>query len=164
MHQIANYRTPDDIAPTEPQESSTRVFLRLLHMLKPYHGRIILALVLLLLSMPGELFPAIVWRFVTDDIVMQSHGVHWMHTWFSLNDRIVGRFPLLISSVIWLFVVYFIGEVLGTLETWMLNRIAQSFILGYRNTVYEKLQGAESVVSAAAAHRRSHEPGDGRCG
>ena len=50
------------------------------------------------------------------------------------------RFALLVSAVTWLFVVYLIGEVLGTLDTWILNRVAQKFILGFRNRVYHKLQ------------------------
>ncbi|MBV8781892.1 MAG: hypothetical protein JO353_10885, partial [Phycisphaerae bacterium] len=120
--------------------SNTQVFLRLLQMLRPYYGRIIVALILLIASTPGELFPAVVWRFVTDDIVLQRHGSTWLRAWFSFGGMIDGRFHLLLSSIAWLFAVYLLGEVLGTLETWMLNRIAQSFILEYRNIVYQKLQ------------------------
>jgi ABC-type multidrug transport system fused ATPase/permease subunit len=60
--------------------------------------------------------------------------------WFSFGGHIHNRFSLLLSSVIWLFIVYLVGEVFGTLESWLLNRVAQKFILGFRNEVYQKLQ------------------------
>ena len=135
MPEPLSYRTTG-----EPLASNKRVFLRLLKMLRPYYGRIAVALALLFLSMPGELFPAVAWKYVADDIVLQTNSMPWMHAWFGLGGHIVGRYPLLLSAISWLFIVYLIGEVLGTTETWMLNRIAQSFILGFRNTVYQKLQ------------------------
>ena len=110
-------------------------------MLRPYYGKIAIALLLLVLSLPGELFAAVVWAFVTDHIVLHLHGSPILLKWFSYNGRIEKPFPLLLSSVSWLFVMYLIGEVLGTTETWMLNRIAQSFILDFRNLIYTKLQG-----------------------
>ena len=36
--------------------------------------------------------------------------------------------------------IYLIGEVLSTLESWILNRVAQKFMLTFRNQVYHKLQ------------------------
>jgi len=142
------YRTsPSEISlkPTDakPVESNSAVFKRLLRLLRPYRGRIIFAIILLILSTPGELFPAVIWAFVTDDVAFKGHGffLPLVHGLISFNGHIQGRFPLLIASVIWLFVIYLLAETLGTLESWMLNRIAQEFILNFRNTVYEKLQG-----------------------
>jgi ABC-type multidrug transport system fused ATPase/permease subunit len=131
--------------PETPQNASAaptngQILKRLWRSLRPYYGRIAVALTLLIASTPGELFPAVVWRFVTDDIVIQKHGVPWMHAWFSFGGRIHDRFALLLVSIAWMFAVYLSGEVLGTLETWMLNRIAQAFILDFRNVVYQKLQ------------------------
>ena len=117
-----------------------KVFARLLGMLRPYSRQIIGGLLLLVISSPCELFPAMVWRFVTDDIVLQNHTSPWLLAWFGFGGRIAGRLPLLFSSVCWLFFIYAIGEVLGTLESWMLNRVAQRFMLTFRNQVYHKLQ------------------------
>jgi ABC-type multidrug transport system fused ATPase/permease subunit len=120
--------------PTESTPNSatgTQIMRRLLRLLRPYYGKIVLALILLFVSLPGELFPALVWRFVTDDIVLQKHGSPFLHAWFSFGGAIKDRFPLLLVSVAWLFAVYLAGEVLGTLETWMLNRKLQSQSLSY---------------------------------
>ena len=99
-----------------------------------------LALLLLVLSSPCELFPAIVWKFVTDDVVLQIHSSPWIYKWFTLGGAITNRFHLLMSAIIWLFLVYLTGEALGTLDTWILSRVAQKFVLVFRNRVYHKLQ------------------------
>jgi len=99
-----------------------------------------LALLLLVLSSPCELFPAIVWKFVTDDVVLQIHSSPWIYKWFSFGGAITNRFALLGSALIWLFLVYLTGEALGTLDTWVLSRVAQKFVLVFRNRVYHKLQ------------------------
>ncbi|MGH7178093.1 MAG: ABC transporter ATP-binding protein [Tepidisphaeraceae bacterium] len=131
----------DSAAGTQPDGySATRVFLRLLRLLRPYSPTIVLAISLLLLAAPCELFPAMVWRYVTDDIVLQNSTSPWMHWWFSFGGRIDGRFSLLASSLGWLMAVYLVGEALGTLDSWLLNRVAQRFIFDFRNTVYHKLQ------------------------
>lgn len=117
-----------------------QVFRRLLRMLRPFRTKILLGLLLLIVSSPCELFPAMVWRFVTDDIVLQSHTSPWLLGLFGFSGRITGRLGLLVSSTCWLLVIYLIGEVLGTLESWILNRVAQKFMLTFRNQVYHKLQ------------------------
>lgn len=125
-----------------PTESATgrQVFRRLLRMLRPYRARILFGLLLLVISSPCELFPAMVWRFVTDDIVLQSHTSPWLLAMFGFGGHITGRLGLLLSSTCWLLVIYLIGEVLETLESWILNRVAQKFMLTFRNQVYHKLQ------------------------
>src|SRR4051794_11112672 len=119
---------------------SRTIFVRLLHMLRPYRAGIALGVFFLLLSLPAELFPAFVWRYVTDDIVLNKPSSPALHKLFSFNDHISGRYALLISSVTWMFVIYVFGEVFGTLDTWILNRVAQKFILNLRNSVYHELQ------------------------
>ena len=109
-------------------------------MLRPYRAMIALGVGLLVLSAPCELFPAVVWKFVTDDIVLKQNGSPWMWRWFSFGGAIESRFAMLFSAVCWLLLVYLIGELLGTLDTWILNRVAQRFMLGFRNRVYDKLQ------------------------
>ncbi len=131
--------------------------MRLLGLLHPYRGRIILALLFLVLSTPGELFPAVVWGFVTDKVALQSKTPFFLPfvvPMMSLGGHITGRFPLLISSVVWLFLVYLAAETLGTLDTWILSRVAQEFILGFRNQVYRKLQGQ------SLAYLQSQRTGD----
>src|SRR5947209_20137133 len=98
----------------DPQsQPTTKVFARLLRMLRPHYGTIALGLVLLLLGSPCELFPAIVWQFVTDDIALKGHTSPFLKAWFSFGGRINDGFPLLLSSVVWVFVVYLIGDVFG---------------------------------------------------
>ncbi len=128
-----------DLAPAQSPGSGP-VFRRLLRMLQPYWAAIALGVLLLIVSAPCELFPAIVWKFVTDDIVLQKHESPLLQSWFSLGGRIGSRYGLLISATVWLFVIYVIGEALGTLTTWILSRVAQKFILVFRNRVYHKLQ------------------------
>ena len=117
-----------------------QVFRRLLKMLRPYKLQIIAGLLLLVISSPCELFPAMVWRFVTDDIVLQGQTSPWLLALFGFGGHVTGRLGLLVSSTGWLLVIYLIGEVLGTLESWILNRVAQKFMLTFRNQVYHKLQ------------------------
>ncbi|HEX8912535.1 MAG TPA: ABC transporter ATP-binding protein [Humisphaera sp.] len=132
---------PHSPATAAPAKSDPRVFRRLLLLLRPHWPMIGLGIFLLLLSTPCELFPAIVWRYVTDDVVLGHHTSPRLGWLFSLGGAITGAFPLLFASVVWLLVVYLLGEVLGTLNTWLLSRVAQRFMLGFRNRVYRKLQG-----------------------
>src|SRR5437867_13304511 len=93
------------------------VFPRLLRMLRPHYGAIGLGLLLLLLSGPCEIFPAQVWKFVVDDIVLnKKHESPILHNWFSLHDRISGRMNLLVASIVLLFAIYLIGEVSPTIQ------------------------------------------------
>ena len=110
-------------------------------MLKPYKWGIALALVLLIASMPCELFPAVIWRYVTDDLLIPSLShPSGLHGFISLGGRISGTIHLLLASLVWLFVIYAVGEVTGTLSTVILQRVAQKFVYMLRNKVYGKLQ------------------------
>jgi ABC-type multidrug transport system fused ATPase/permease subunit len=124
----------------EPLPTNGAVFRRLLRLLRPYRAMIVLGVTLLILSSPCELFPAFVWKFVTDDLYLQKHSSPWMWRWFSFGGAIDSRLVMLASSLFWLFAVYLVGETLGTLDTWILKRVAQRFILNFRNRVYDKLQ------------------------
>ena len=119
---------------------SSRVFLRLLRLLRPFWPLIALGLLLLLISIPCELFPAIVWRYVTDEVVLRRGESPRLSYWFTFGGRVQGRFALLFSSVAWLLIVYLTGEVFQTASNWIMNRVAQRFMLGFRNRVYRKLQ------------------------
>src|SRR3954451_11299508 len=123
-------------------ESRGRVFRRLLLMLRPYWGMIAVGLVLLLFAMPAELFPAFVWMYVTDFLVMRRPTPVSQHLnfFFSLNGRFPDWRPLLASSLVWLLSVYALGEAMGTISNNLMNRVAQKFILGFRNQVYHKIQ------------------------
>ena len=131
--------TEDNLSQRQ-KDPGSRVFLRLLLLLRPYWPMIGLGIVLLLLSAPCELFPAIVWRYVTDDVVLGKDTSPRLHQWFSFGGAIEGRAGLLVSSVGWLMGIYLLGEALGTTNTWILSRVAQRFMLGFRNRVYRKLQ------------------------
>ncbi|MBC8106045.1 MAG: ABC transporter ATP-binding protein [Anaerolineae bacterium] len=120
--------------------TSKQVFWRLLKMLRSYWGMIALGVTFLLVSLPAELFPAMVWRYVVDDLALQMSTAPWLHFFFSFNGAINDRIALLFSALGWLFGIYLFGELFSTLDTWVLNRVAQRFILELRNRVYGKLQ------------------------
>lgn len=121
-------------------QSSSRVFLRLLRMLRPYWTIIALGLFLLVLGAPCELFPALVWKYVADELILQNNSSPWLHWLFSFNGSLTGPFVLLTSSLVWLFVIYVFGEAVETIEQNLLNRVAQKFIFNLRNQTYHKLQ------------------------
>jgi ABC-type multidrug transport system fused ATPase/permease subunit len=102
-----------------------------------------LGLILLLLSMPAELFPAFVWMYVADFLIMHkpTAASRYLDVLFSFNGRIHSWQGLLISAtVVWLLSVYLFAEAAGTISTNIMNRVAQKFILSLRNNVYQKLQ------------------------
>jgi ATP-binding cassette subfamily B protein len=119
---------------------NSRVFRRLLWTVRPYWGAIALGAFLVVLAAPCELFPAVVWKFITDDIALNNPTSPWLRAWFGFRGLISGRFGLLISATAWMFVIYLLSETLETIEQWVMNRAAQRFILEFRNRVYHKLQ------------------------
>ena len=124
-----------------PAAPSARVFLRLLRMLRPQWGMIAVGLLLLLLSLPCELFPGLVWMYVTDHLILKDpEAAPRLAKLFSLDGQLQSWQALLASSLIWLFSIYAIGETLSTVSNNLMNRVAQRFILGFRNRVYHKLQ------------------------
>lgn len=109
-------------------------------MLRPWRAAIALSIVLLITGGICELFPAFVWKYVADDVATNRRSspmVSWMA---SFGGRIHNPYLLILSAVSWLLVVYALGELLGTIETNLLSRVAQKFILRLRNQVYHKLQ------------------------
>jgi ABC-type multidrug transport system fused ATPase/permease subunit len=140
-------------APVKTSADSMQVFRRLIGLLRPWYGQIGVGVLLLIASSPCELFPAIVWMYVTDTILLGTHSsavhVPWyklerwltlLDRWFTFDGAITSKYWLVVSAAAWMFVVYLLGEAFGTLETNLLSRVAQKFILGFRNTVYAKLQ------------------------
>jgi ATP-binding cassette, subfamily B, bacterial len=109
-------------------------------MLRPYRGMIAAGLIALVLSVPCELFPAMVWMYVTDQLIQDKATSPVLHHLFSFAGSITGKFTLLTSAVVWLVVIYLIGEVFQTIQQNLLNRVAQKFIFHLRNQVYHKLQ------------------------
>src|SRR3954468_2774369 len=142
--------------PNPTVEPAGKVFRRLLRLLRPYYGLLTLGILLLIGGMPCELFPALVWKYVTDDLILpgKSHPTPILPYLFSFNGRITGTFQLLVSSLCWLFVVYAVGEAFGTISTNLMNRVAQRFILTFRNRVYHKLQ------SQSLGYLQRHRTGD----
>src|SRR5438045_9417309 len=91
----------------QPQDSSTQVFLRMLRMLRPHWGTLAIAVVLLLMASPAELFPGLTWMYVTDQLLLQDHAkaASLLGRIFSFNGRITGRIHLLFSAACVMFVV-----------------------------------------------------------
>src|SRR5678815_3928134 len=98
-------RPPTESNDRDLQAPSSKVFLRLLLLLRPYWPMIGVGVFLLLLSVPCELFPAIVWRFVTDDVVLSKNTSPRLAGWFSFGGHVTGKVGLLVSAVGWLLVI-----------------------------------------------------------
>ena len=124
--------------PAHAQES--RVFLRLLKLLRPYWPMLAIGLLLLLLSTPFDLFPALAWKYVVDDLIIARAPTPVLSTLFSLHGLLHDKFVLLLSVCLWMFVINVVGETMGTISNNLMNRVAQRFILYFRNRVYHKLQ------------------------
>jgi ABC-type multidrug transport system fused ATPase/permease subunit len=129
-----------------------RFFRRIAKLLRPHWAMITLAITLLLLSLPAELFPGLTWLYVTDRLILgkETQPVTILHHLFSFNGRITDRIHLLVSSVAWMFGIYLIAELFGTLSTVLMSIVAQRFTLTMRNAVYHKLQ----TQSLAYLHRQ----------
>lgn len=109
-------------------------------MLWPWRWAIGLSIVLLIAGGICELFPAFVWKYVADDVATKRPSSPMLALLASFGGRIGNPYLLILSAVCWLLVVYVIGEIFGAIETNVLNRVAQKFILRLRNQVYHKLQ------------------------
>jgi len=122
--------------------SSSAVFRRLLSMLRPQLGSIALGMTLLLVSIPAELFPAFVWKFVADGLVVGKldSTTAVLREWFSFGGRLSSWPAVLISSLAWMLGLYLVYELFSTLSRNIMERVAQRFILDLRNRVYHKLQ------------------------
>ena len=133
----------DAIVKGSPGAAKAKVVGRLARMLRPHRGMIFIALALLLLSMPGELFPGMIWMYVVDHLIRHddtrwTRGLHFL---ISFNGRLTSWQQLLASAtLVWLPGVYVLAEAFGTISSNLMNRVAQRFILEVRNRVYLKLQ------------------------
>jgi ABC-type multidrug transport system fused ATPase/permease subunit len=132
----------EDVPASNNPAIDTTVFRRLMRMLRPQAGVIAVALILLLLSMPGELFPGMIWMYVADHLIRHqetgwSRAIHFL---VSFDGRITRWQPLLMSALGWLMGVYLMAEGFGTFSSNLMQRAAQKFILLLRNRVYHKLQ------------------------
>src|SRR5262245_14877466 len=97
--------------------SSPAVFRRLLWLLRPQAASIALGLILLLVSMPAELFPAFVWKYVADGLVvgrMDKVGAALEH-WFSFGGQLTSWQARLTSALSWMLGIYIMYEVLSTI-------------------------------------------------
>jgi ABC-type multidrug transport system fused ATPase/permease subunit len=119
---------------------SRSVFRRLLSLLRPWRGTILLCIFMLTLGGLCEIFPAFVWKYVADDVAMKrpsSPMVAWLA---SFGGRVSNSYALIFWAVCWLLFIYIIGEILTTVQNNILSRITQKFILRLRTQVYHKLQ------------------------
>jgi ABC-type multidrug transport system fused ATPase/permease subunit len=120
---------------------SGRIFRRLLALLRPQWPMILLGMLLLLASIPGELIPGLIALYVVDHLIQDQQTAWPLHVMVSLNGRLEGWPALLISASAWMTVIYIVCTAAGALSTNILERVAQRFILQLRNRIYQKLQG-----------------------
>ena len=139
----AGYNRQTFMPDVRPATPSPTPFRRLLGLLKPYRKSIALGVGLLLLSLPGDLFPAFVWLYVMDHLVHPAPGkaAAGVHVLVSFFGAITNPYALLISAVTWMAVVYAISQTLGNLSSNLMQRTAERFIRDLRRRIYAKLQG-----------------------
>src|SRR4051794_20303529 len=118
MRAMSDRSEPQTRTPAASDLTRTRIFRRLLLMLRPQWPRIAVAIVLLMFSLPAELFPGLTWMYVTDGLILDkpTRATQILHTFFSFNGHVTGKFALLLSSVSWMLGVYLFAETFGTLS------------------------------------------------
>lgn len=111
-------------------------------MLRPQYPQILVGIGLLLLSMPGELFPAFAWMYVVDGLIKPepSMTVNICHEVISLGGTIQSTYALLASTLVWMMGIYVVFETLETLSSNLMQRVAERFIRDLRRRIYHKLQ------------------------
>src|SRR5665213_1454873 len=121
----AKMRLMDDRSPgfKKPtiEKGSSRIFKRLLLLLRPQWGLLVVGLILTVVSTPFDLFPALAWKYVTDDLLMRHLPTPVLSTLFSLRGIIHGSYGLLLSVMIWMFIVNVLSEAMGTASTNIMN-------------------------------------------
>ncbi|MGN6726717.1 MAG: ABC transporter ATP-binding protein [Tepidisphaeraceae bacterium] len=112
-------------------------------MLRPFRGRLAVGIGLLLLSMPGELFPAFAWMYVSDRLILAKPGfaTDVMQPFVSLHGLLESKIALLVSVLVWMTGIYIVFEGFETLSSNVMQRVAEAFIRDLRRNVYDKLQG-----------------------
>jgi ABC-type multidrug transport system fused ATPase/permease subunit len=98
------------------------LYARLLPYLRPYRGKIAIAIGLLLLSTPGGAFHPLVWKFIVDTVIMKH------------------RYGLLVPALLLMFGVQAAATVLDAIRSILLEQVGQSFVFDLRTAVYAKLQ------------------------
>ena len=109
--------------------SPGQILARLLRMLRPHWARISIAVVLLLLSLPAELFPGLAWMYVTDALIIgkPTRSSYLLGKLFSFDGLITGKIHLLFSTTLWMMAVYLLAESCGTISAYLMNIVAQRF-------------------------------------
>lgn len=120
--------------------SAGTIFKRLLALLRPQYPMMGLGLVLLLLSIPGELVPGIIALYIVDHLIQGKDTYAWLNGMVSLGGVLQGWPALLASSLAWMTGIYIVCAAFGTLSTNLLERVAQRFIFRLRSRLYDKLQ------------------------
>jgi ABC-type multidrug transport system fused ATPase/permease subunit len=116
------------------------VFRRLLGLLRPWRGTILICILMLLAGGLCEIFPAFVWKYVADDVATRRPSSPMVAAMASFGGRVTNPYALVFWAVVWLLLVYIVGEVLTTVQNNVLSRITQKLIFNLRAQVYQKLQ------------------------
>lgn len=111
-------------------------------MLRPVYPKILAGVGLLLLSLPGELFPAFAWMYVVDGLIKPepSLTVDICHFVVSFGGAVQNTYALLLSTLVWMMGIYVVFETFETLSSNLMQRVAEQFIRDLRRRIYHKLQ------------------------
>lgn len=98
------------------------VYLRILHYLKPYRGRIFLGLFCLLIATPASLVHPWIWKYIADEVVLKKR-----------LDRLPPALAIMVAA-------HLTGAVLNAFRSNLLEKVGQCFVQDLRNAVYARLQ------------------------
>jgi ABC-type multidrug transport system fused ATPase/permease subunit len=105
---------------SKPKRDDVKV-RRILRDLKPYRGLLIGGFVLLILTAPASVFHPLVWKFVTDDVLIGGH-IDW-----------------LVPALAVMLAVQVTALVLGAWRDRLFARAGQRFVKDLRNRLYQKI-------------------------
>lgn len=97
-------------------------FKRLFHWFRPYKWQIIIGLVCLLLATPMQLFHPLVWKYIVDEVVLDS------------------RVDMLLPALGIMIGVHVVGVGLNMIRTYLLGVVGQKFIYDLRSELYLRMQ------------------------
>ncbi|MBI3828576.1 MAG: ABC transporter ATP-binding protein [Planctomycetes bacterium] len=116
---------------------------RLLGMLKPHKGRLILGGILLLVATPLSLFHPIVWKYIVDDVLLNT----------DLPD-VSSKFAKLWPALGVMMAVHYLGSLLSAARTHLLGVVGQQFVADLRARLHAKLS------RQSLSYMQDHRSGD----
>lgn len=116
---VTDANSPPSPDPLEPGELASRIWERL----RPYRGRLMLSLALLLASVPFVNFHPLVWGIVADALLAETLTLTSLAGWLGL-----------------MFGTYVIGLAAGAWHSFLLEKTGQAFVRDVRMDLFRKFE------------------------